>query len=502
MKTLLTIFQIFVLTALGHWSQAQIYIDANEDVGVGQLDTENSRMRVVNSGNAKGLYLTQSYGGAGPSWGIQNMVTAVGTGEKIGVLNQIYQDDGSTAETTGLESWTHGYGTGYAYGMQNWISNAGTGRKIGYFGFFNQKATASTSLYAVTNYLRNYGSGSTFGQYQYFYETGLGKKEGWYNIMLQPILATTLVRGSYNDLTNNGTGETVAYEAQVAAAGRGKKYGYRGVVIENSNSLDNTRGIQNLTYLYGVTTGYGLYNRVYELGTSSAVKYGIYNYVEDLSTGSDDKYGIYNYLEKSGGGTNYALWSGVQNEGDYAGYFHGDVVVTGSVMEGVSDARLKENTQQLKSALSLIRKLTPKTYHFKKNMGIPLPDGPQYGLIAQELEVVIPDLVDEFKAPGAPIYRTVAQERSVDLLPNGGGAGKTPDGSDQVGGAELQLDSRRLPATEEIVGYEEDQRYKVINYRGLIPILVGAIQEQQAQIESLRAEVEALRRGDGVGKGK
>ena len=115
--------------------------------------------------------------------------------------------------------------------------------------------------------------------------------------MLQPILATTLVRGSYNDLTNNGTGETVAYEAQVAAAGRGKKYGYRGVVIENSNSLDNTRGIQNLTYLYGVTTGYGLYNRVYELGTSSAVKYGIYNYVEDLSTGSDDKYGIYNYLE-------------------------------------------------------------------------------------------------------------------------------------------------------------------------------------------------------------
>ena len=37
-----------------------------------------------------------------------------------------------------------------------------------------------------------------------------------------------------------------------------------------------------------------------------------------------------------------------------------------------------------------MQQLEPMTYQFKKDMGILLPEGPQYGLIAQELEGVVP----------------------------------------------------------------------------------------------------------------
>ena len=47
---------------------------------------------------------------------------------------------------------------------------------------------------------------------------------------------------------------------------------------------------------------------------------------------------------------------------------------------------------------------------------------------------------------------------------------------------------------QEIVAYEDAATYKAINYKALIPILIKGMQEQQAQIEKLRAEVRELRR--------
>ena len=65
----------------------------------------------------------------------------------------------------------------------------------------------------------------------------------------------------------------------------------------------------------------------------------------------------------------------------------------------------------------------------------------------------------------------------------------------------LEVQTVESITTQEIVGYEEDQTYKTINYRGLIPILVGAIKEQQAQIDALQAQVKQLQKQDRPSRG-
>lgn len=53
-----------------------------------------------------------------------------------------------------------------------------------------------------------------------------------------------------------------------------------------------------------------------------------------------------------------------------------------------SDKRLKTNIKKLESTLELINKFRPVTYELKKNLG-----KKQYGLIAQDVEKIVPDLV-------------------------------------------------------------------------------------------------------------
>ena len=94
----------------------------------------------------------------------------------------------------------------------------------------------------------------------------------------------------------------------------------------------------------------------------------------------------------------------MSDSGDYAGYFAGNVGVTGTVMDGLSDGRLKEDAQALVGALGLIAQLQPKSYRFKSDLGIPLPEGRQYGLIAQELEPVLTDRERDIKVTGQTVF--------------------------------------------------------------------------------------------------
>ena len=45
---------------------------------------------------------------------------------------------------------------------------------------------------------------------------------------------------------------------------------------------------------------------------------------------------------------------------------------------------------------------------------------------------------------------------------------------------------------EQVQPYTES--VKVVNYTGLIPVLLNAIQEQQVQIEAMKKEIEALKK--------
>jgi hypothetical protein len=145
-------------------------------------------------------------------------------------------------------------------------------------------------------------------------------------------------------------------------------------------------------------------------------------------------------------GTNYGIYSYVPGNAPkyYAGYFNGDVHATGTVT-WASDARLKSDIKEVSTtdALALIQRLQPKSYTFDKNSYpyLTLPQGSQYGLLAQEVEQVLPQLVS-----------TITH----------------PETKDTEGNA-------LSPRFE----------YKGVNYAGIIPLLVGAVKQQQTQIDSL-----------------
>ena len=115
----------------------------------------------------------------------------------------------------------------------------------------------------------------------------------------------------------------------------------------------------------------------------------------------------------------------------------GDVAVAGSIIHP-SDKNLKENIETIKNGLSLINQLNATTYSHKADKAeeFGLSTKPQFGLIAQEVEEVIPALVIQ----------------------------KALEGKDGT-------------------------IYKGLDYEKLIPILVAALQEEHAQKEALKVEL-------------
>ncbi len=134
------------------------------------------------------------------------------------------------------------------------------------------------------------------------------------------------------------------------------------------------------------------------------------------------------------------------SDSNSAGHFVGNITVTGSVYEG-SYQKLKTNIADMDSrdALATINALQPKSYEYRTADydNLSLPEGTHHGLIAQDVEQVLPELV-----------RTVVQPEVKGL--NG-----------------------------RILSQKTD--YKGVNYSGLVPYLVSAIKQQQAIIDSLEA---------------
>jgi hypothetical protein len=129
----------------------------------------------------------------------------------------------------------------------------------------------------------------------------------------------------------------------------------------------------------------------------------------------------------------------------YAGYFSGEVMITADayVLGGTlvtSDENLKTNVEDLDGSLGIVMQMHPKRYLFLQE-ALPqahLQEGPQVGLMAQDLEQVLPEAVG---------HTTVPAER---------------DSTGEV----------IYPAVE-IAG---------IDYNKVTPVLVGALQEQQVMI--------------------
>jgi len=97
----------------------------------------------------------------------------------------------------------------------------------------------------------------------------------------------------------------------------------------------------------------------------------------------------------------------------------GDVAVAGSIIHP-SDKNLKENIQTLNNGLSLINQLNPTTYNHKaeKATEFGLSTKLQYGLIAQEVEKVLPELVIQKALLGenGEVYKGLDYEKLITIL--------------------------------------------------------------------------------------
>jgi len=246
--------------------------------------------------------------------------------------------------------------------------------------------------------------------------------------------------------TSNGYGVYGASSSGSGVYGRHTSSGNYGIL---GLSIFGAYGkYSNGNYGFLGSSIYGVYGRNY--ASSGEEGYGVY--------GIHNSTGNYGYLGTSDrgveGGNNtsgnygafgraiYAVYG--RDDLNYAGFFNGNVHVSGT-FTNISDERFKENVQPFKNALSKINLMNVHTFNFKqmaKEERLVLPEGEQIGLIAQELEEILPQLVTD------EVY-AFDRNRGIE-------------------GAEKDMDKLE---------------YKGINYIGLIPVLIEAIKEQQEQIE-------------------
>lgn len=282
---------------------------------------------------------------------------------------------------------------------------------------------------------------------------------------------------------NSGTAAKYGLYSNTSSAGTGIRYGFRNYTYNGSTNSASVYGQNNYTS-GGIGSIYGIRNTAYSSANATGTMYGTYNYAS--ATTSSTGYGLYNYITTSAGnGTRYGLYSRAYNNGNgatygiyasvggtgtgtmYAGYFSGDVHVSGN-LTWTSDERKKENVGNLENALDLIAAIQPKTYTFKSEDKMNLPKGQQFGFLAQELEQALPDVVRTIEHPAPHIDREEAQ-------------------IDEENAATAEFD-------ESPVQGETSEELKAVNYIALIPILVQAVKEQQAEIEAQQAEIKALRK--------
>lgn len=252
-----------------------------------------------------------------------------------------------------------------------------------------------------------------------------------------------------------GTTYGVYANASNAAPFAAPNYGVYGMAA--LNDLDSSFGV------YGVSqgpTGFGVFGR--NVGTTG---YGVYGYGyravygTTTLTGGDGVWG--NALGSNAWGVrgysanSYGVHGTTANSNSYAGYFSGNVFSTGTYLG--SDRSLKQDITDMNSAMDILKRLKPKSYSFKQEGAyklMNLPQGKRYGLIAQDVEEVLPNLVK------ATTFET----------------GKATPDTSKAGAAKPS----------------ETIAFKAVNYTELIPIVIKGMQEQDERIQKQDQLIETL----------
>jgi len=248
---------------------------------------------------------------------------------------------------------------------------------------------------------------------------------------------------------NSKTGQRLT----VSTAANHGDIGSNAVDLSYSNSVSTTRGATGSysTAMGRNITASGLYSTAMGIGTTASANYstamgsyttasgsystamGSFTTASDYASLSIGRYNSVNSAVTAGGSAasfdtdNAALviGNGTGTLSDaFVVYFNGNATLSGDLTIN-SDERLKDNIQPLGSTLDKLHQIEGKTYSLKKDE----KHTPKIGVLAQEVQAVFPELVTE------------------------GGDGILS-----------------------------------VNYQGLVPVLINAINEQEVKIAALEAQ--------------
>jgi hypothetical protein len=259
------------------------------------------------------------------------------------------------------------------------------------------------------------------------------------------------VGGNTEFLVNRNHGVTIGTDNDNSPENGLYVYGQTLIGLNNQSSYYGSTN--KLQVLYENSTNgsfYGIRSRVVGSGSSNSANgnYGVYGRATDVGF----NYGLY------GEGTDGTYNYGVVGEADDVGvYAIGDMWYSGSLSKA-SDERFKKDVKSIDNALGKIQALNPKTYNYKLDEYnfMNFNDKTEFGFIAQEVEKVLPELVNEMKQPA-----------------------KFDDNGKKI---------------------RDSFDFKGVDYVGLVPVLTKAIQEQQKIIEQQNALIAKLQKENNVTK--
>ncbi len=320
------------------------------------------------------------------------------------------------------------------------------GDEIGVLGL--SVGTTDSDNYGVYGYSNNEGVYGlhTSGNYGVLGNSSIGV--GGYSLTTGP--------GAGGDFEHTSSGGSVSgIITKGYYTGSGNVSTTKAIWAESHSTTQDQNGIYNRVKHTGITGyTYGQWNDVDVDSANNAESRGIY--IDVLRAHPDAaNYGI--HVTASTGTGVYGIYAagGGGSTVSYAGFFSGNVHVTG-VFTNPSSRKFKENISAIQSPLNKIRQLKAYSYDYKTTgeaEKMSLPNGRQFGLIADELETVFPELVSVNYHP----YDEITNNGEKDIIKN------------------------------------HTIEYKGVNYIGLIPVLTEAIKEQQEIIEDQQKQIDELR---------
>lgn len=160
-------------------------------------------------------------------------------------------------------------------------------------------------------------------------------------------------------------------------------------------------------------------------------------------------YGLHvKYQDKEAGNSKVTgVYSEVAGKSNYAGHFVGNFLVNGQIFNS-SDAALKHSVEGISGASELLAQLKPSSYQLLSERE-ESPERNHYGFIAQEMQEIMPDMVQSFVQPA------VVDTAGNEVAP--------------------------------------EQELLAVRYQDMIALLTAVAQEQQATITELAEEVAGLR---------